>query len=311
METKLKPIFQEEFKALGTDVSIDLVLEEEADQKKAELSLLAIKELIKREEKVFSRFDEESVLGKLNQNLNKWHKVPIDLLFIAKKALLYFKQSERLYDVRVLDILEEIGYLKNFHTTDFTKIKKPKDFVFKKEALEKDLQIQKDEILFKCKMDFSGIVKGYIADKVGFFLKKQGFLNFIVDLGGDLFVSGKNREDKNWIIGIEGVPEEKLLLDLKNASIATSGVTRRNWSVAGKKFHHLVNPLAPENFSFDLSSISVIEKSSLEADFMAKFLFLLGEKKGQEFSRKNKIKSFFLFPDGRIWISPEGKKCLI
>ena len=49
-----------------------------------------------------------------------------------------------------------------------------------------------------------------------------------------------------------------------------------------------------KNFSFDLKSVTVIARTTQEADAMAKVLFLMGLKKGIQFANRNKIKSIFL-----------------
>ena len=107
-------------------------------------------------------------------------------------------------------------------------------------------------------MDFSGIAKGYIVDQAAEFLKKRGWKNFLVDAGGDMMISGRNSEGEKWRIAVEGVPEEKLMLEISGKGIATSGISRKKWQINGKKFHHLVNPKDPNNFSYELRTVSVI-----------------------------------------------------
>jgi thiamine biosynthesis lipoprotein len=157
-------------------------------------------------------------------------------------------------------------------------------------------------------MDFSGIAKGYIVDQAAKFLKDNGWKNFLVDAGGDMNISGTNDEEKKWRIAVEGVPEEKLMLEISGKGIATSGISRKKWQIKGKKFHHLVNPNDPNNFSYEMRTVSVIAQNTENADGRAKTLVLMGKEKGLEFAKENKIAAIFLDYKGNIFVSPEAKK---
>jgi thiamine biosynthesis lipoprotein len=156
-------------------------------------------------------------------------------------------------------------------------------------------------------MDFSGIAKGYITDRGVLFLRKRGWKNFLLDSGGDMFAVGTDQFREKWKIGLEGISEKQFFLDIQNQAVATSGVTRRKWEKNKKRYHHIINPKNPCEFSFDLRSVTVIEETTEKADVLAKVLFLMNKKEGLEFSRAKKIKSFFLDYRGNLYLSPEAK----
>jgi FAD:protein FMN transferase len=297
-----------EFRALGTDVFLEIVLDEADQKKEAIRDLDAAKKIFFEKEKIFSRFDPESELSCLNKKLGVWQKVSRDISYLSRQALYYNKIGKGLYDPRIIEILEGIGYEKNFRSADFSKKRIPVIFEKLKKDLSADLKIRKDELFLACRMDFSGIAKGYIVDWAAEFLKKKGWRNFLVDAGGDMSVSGLNSEGKKWKIAVEGVSEEKLMLEISNRGIATSGISRKKWTIAGKKFHHLVNPQKPNHFSYELRTVSVISKNTESADGRAKTLVLMGKKRGFEFSQKNKIAAVFLDYRGDVTVTSEAKK---
>ena len=176
--------------------------------------------------------------------------------------------------------------------------------------LNDNLKIKNGKIFFGRRMDFSGIAKGYITDLGAKFLKKRGWRNFLVDSGGDVFAAGENVNGEKWRIATEGVPEKKLMLNISDKGIATSGISRKKWEIGGKKFHHLINPKNPSYFSHELRTVSVIEKNTENADGRAKVLVLLGKEKGMKFAKKNKIAAVFLDYKGNIFASPEAKQYL-
>jgi thiamine biosynthesis lipoprotein len=301
-----------EFRALGTDVFLEMVLDGSGEKEKTEASsdLLEAKNIFFEKEKIFSRFDQNSEISKLNKNLSVWLSASLDIRYLSERALRYNEKSGGLYDPRIIAVLEKIGYERDFRGTDFSKLELPDEFEKISEKLEKDLKIRDGEVFFGRRMDFSGIAKGYIVDQAAEFLKKKGWKNFLVDAGGDMGISGLNNEGEKWKISIEGVPEKKMMLEISDRGIATSGISRKKWTIAGKKFHHLVNPKNPNEYSYELRTVSVIAKNTESADGRAKTLVLMGKEKGMDFARKNNVAAIFLDCEGDILVSPEARQYL-
>ncbi|MDD5490052.1 MAG: FAD:protein FMN transferase [Candidatus Moranbacteria bacterium] len=302
------PVSKLGFRALGTEIFLEIVLNGVYEKKKAESNLEETKRIYEEKQKVFCRFNPESELNRINKNIGAWQKASKDMLFLAERALFYNKISGGLYDPRVIEILEKIGYGKDFRKNDFSKMKAPVNFDKIEKNLGDDLKIKNGKIFFARRMDFSGIAKGYITDCAAEFLKQSGWKNFLIDSGGDMFATGKNAEGEKWRIEIEDVPKEKLMLEITERGIATSGISRKKWEIKGKKFHHLVNPKNPNKFSYELRTVSVIAENTENADGRAKTLVLMGKEKGPRFAKENKIAAIFLDYRGNIRVSPEAKK---
>lgn len=101
--------------------------------------------------------------------------------------------------------------------------------------------------------DPSGIVKGWAIKKAAALLKKKGMRNFCVDTGGDIQVSGKNREGKPWQVGIRNPFnrfENVKILRLTGEGIATSGT-----AIKGQ---HIYNPHKVNDLSQSIVSVTVI-----------------------------------------------------
>ena len=117
-----------DFRALGTDINIRIVFDNEAEREKAKKDLEEAKNIFFQKEKIFSRFDPESELCRLNENIGVWQKASPDMLYLAGRALYYNDISGGLYDPRVIEILEKIGYDKDFKRKDFSKTDLPPVF---------------------------------------------------------------------------------------------------------------------------------------------------------------------------------------
>ncbi len=293
------------FDALGTEIDLQIVVKRE-DAESARLDLLEAQKKYDAFTKIFSRFDEQSELSKLNAELNVFNDVSGEIFEIAEHCLRFNEQTSGIFDPRIIDTLEDVGYANDFKRGNFTVIKKSteKDRLT---HLREDLKIRDGKVMFNARMDFSGIAKGFITDKISEFLSERGWKNFLVDSGGDMHFAGKNQMREDWKIDIEGISSEKMTLSLSEMAVATSGISRRKWEVNGEKFHHLINPKNREQFLFDLKTVTVIADSTEKADVWAKTLFLLGKSEGISLAKKKLIPAVFLGYDGGAWISPEIK----
>lgn len=304
-----------DFRAMGTDVSVEIIMGVgHLEPKRALSALETVKEIFVENEKIFSRFDSDSELAKINSNVGKEIVVSEKMFAVLVLCLKFNKISEGYFDPRVIGVLEKIGYDKDFKTNDLNDTE-GKEIEFEKfeTDLREDLILnatQKTALIHR-RIDTTGIAKGYTVDEAAQYLKEQGFENYIVDGSGDMKASGFNNEHSVWRIGIEGLDDSELMLRLENEGIATSGISRKRWLFGDKKVHHLINPKDPENFSYNIKTVTVIEEKTVEADGRAKVLVLMGKEKGLEFANKNNIKALFLDYRGNVWLSKAIRENII
>lgn len=110
-----------------------------------------------------------------------------------------------------------------------------------------------------------GIAKGYIVDKMSHALKKEGFKNFFIAAGGDVYAQG------TWEIQIIN-PKTKqpshLTLVLINQAASTSGLYERGSHIIDARTHQKTKKLL---------STTIIAKNSSLADAWDTTAFILGE----------------------------------
>lgn len=124
------------------------------------------------------------------------------------------------------------------------------------------------------KIDFSANAKGYIIDKTSEYIKSLNIYNFIINIGGDLYVSGK-KNNNYFNIGIK-TPENNVLdvIQIADNAVATSGNYERYFIDNGKKYNHIfsgINYMPEEKYQ----SVSVIAKTAESADGFATLFYLL------------------------------------
>jgi thiamine biosynthesis lipoprotein len=119
------------------------------------------------------------------------------------------------------------------------------------------------------RLDLGGIGKGYAVDRACSLLARAG--DCLVNAGGDLAAAG----GRAWPVGVE-TDAGSITLELRSAALATSGRDRRRWRRGGKERHHLIDPRTGCPADTDLLRVTVVAASAVEAEVLAKALFLAG-----------------------------------
>lgn len=302
-------IVSKKFDAIGTEIELQIVVSCEDQIVNAKEDLFEVKKIYESLSGIFSRFDTASELSQFNCNLHVFRQASVEFLEVAQHCLKFHGQTHGIFDPRIIATLESVGYCDDFKKGDF-KLSNPSIYHDCNKSLCYDLEIKNGEMCFHSRMDFSGIAKGFITDKVSGFLKSRGWKNFLIDSGGDMFLGGSDEEGNSWRIEVDGIPHKKMMFALSEKGLATSGISKRKWEIDGLKFHHLVNPKKPKQFLFDLKTVTVISSTTEEADVWAKTLFLMGKKSAMLYARENNLAAVILDYLGKAWISPKAKEYL-
>lgn len=155
-------------------------------------------------------------------------------------------------------------------------------------------------------IDLGAIAKGYIADKMAEYLKKEGVSSAILDLGGNIYALGDKRGE-NWKIGIRSPfdPGEQIgYTEVKDKTVVTSGVYERCFKKDGKLYHHILNTENGMPVDNGVASVTIIAQSSADADALSTLCFALGKDKGLEVLNNTEgVCGIFVMTGGEIFKS--------
>ncbi len=151
-----------------------------------------------------------------------------------------------------------------------------------------------------------GIGKGAGVDVVVALLRKEGFTNFAVQAGGDLFCAGQNGQ-RPWRVGIAHPRSKGELigsLDVRDAAFSTSGDYERFAIIDGRRYHHILDPRTgfPATAS---QSATVRVGSATAAEVLTKTSFILGGQAGLDFLRSQGAQGVVVDAAGKIWQSSD------
>lgn len=307
----------ERFRVMGTEVVLDLVVDRQHENR-ARIRIKRTRTLFEEMEHRFSRFDVSSELSFVNAHCGAYVQVSKDFLDVLEMALKYHHESRGLFDPRVHDALVRAGYDRDFHTHDLSKPDSSQGSLCDlheiiRTPLRNCVMIDREHGMVKIdqKIDLTGIVKGWAVDRARMCLMEKNDHGAIIDAGGDMWVQGADEHGQNWYIGIEGVDDDEILMKVDGEGVATSGVTRRHWMHNGSKRHHLIDPRNVTAVSFDISTVTVIARTVMDADVWAKVLFLKGIMQGLAYANAHAIKAIFIDYNHKLYVSQYAQKNIV
>lgn len=264
----------------------------------------SIDSLIKSVNASLSTYDKNSDISKINQGDIS---VTVDAKFVEvfNKSKRIFNETNGVFDptIGILVNAWDFGPEKKVTNLDSLTVKTLMEQVGFNKVHVSDNKIIKENILTY--FDFNAIAKGYGIDVIGRFLESKHILNYMIEIGGEVRVRGKNASNKLWRIGIEnpnfdGTQSIQKIITLNNESIATSGTYRKfKLDEYGKKYAHIINPKTGYPAKSNLLSASVIAPlDCADVDGYATSLIALGFEKSKDFLQNHQeLKAFLIYVD--------------
>lgn len=158
------------------------------------------------------------------------------------------------------------------------------------------------------RLDLGAIAKGYAADEIEKILMNHKVKAAVIDLGGNIFVFGSKKDKSPWRVGIQNPESERGeylgIVTGGQMTVVTSGVYERYFIENGKRYHHILSTQTGFPVDNGLVSVSIVSKSSIDADALSTSLFILGIEKGMEFLKQfPDTYAVFIDKDKKVYLS--------
>jgi thiamine biosynthesis lipoprotein len=137
-------------------------------------------------------------------------------------------------------------------------------------------------------IDLSSIAKGYGVDEVAALLRDLGYLDYLVEIGGEIFAAGHRKDNTRWRIGINrpradaAFDEVYKVVGMYNQAFATSGDYRNFFEVDGTRYSHVIDPRSGYPVSNGVAGVSIVADTCTFADGLATAVMVMGAEKGLE-----------------------------
>ena len=230
-----------------------------------------------------SMFNPQSTLSRINQG----DSVQADSLFRD-----VFSLSQRVsqatggaFDITVAPLVNAWGFgFKHDALPDSAAVDSLRNLVgWQRIRLTSEGYVSRDDP--RIVLDCGAVAKGFGVDVVARYLRMCGIQNYMVEIGGEVVVSGHNPKGESWRVGINSPVENPestgnqldTILTLTDCAMATSG-NYRNFYITpdGRKLAHTIDPHTGYPVRHSILSATVLAPSCAEADAFATACMVLG-----------------------------------
>ena len=275
--------------AMGTVVQVTIWTDDEPGAAQAAQAVFAE---FRRLDAMMTTWTPDSEISKINAAAGTGKAVPVsdEAYAVIARALEVSKASQGVFDITV----GAYGGLWKFDEDMDGTLPDPAEVLKRKKLVNwKDVVLDKRRHTVRLKragmkITLGGIAKGYAVDRAAALLDKAGFASFIVQAGGDMYVSG----DKNgtpWVVGVRdprGARDQSFAVaPIKDHSFSTSGDYERAFVKDGVRYHHILDPRTAQPARAS-RSVTIMAKDAFTAAAWSKVLFILGAKQAMALVEK-------------------------
>ncbi|MGV8827456.1 MAG: FAD:protein FMN transferase [Breznakibacter sp.] len=155
-------------------------------------------------------------------------------------------------------------------------------------------------------LETSAVAEGFGVDYVGLLLESLGIDNYMVEVGGEVRMKGKNPKGNKWNIGIDKPIDDPTaqnreiqeILSVTDCAVSTSGNYRKFFIKDGKKYSHTIDPKSGYPVSHNLLSTTVVAHDCISSDGLGTTFMVLGFEKGMALAESlPNVEAYFIFAD--------------
>ncbi len=261
--------------ALGSDVSITVV---HRNAKACEAAIDAAFDEIELAEEAMSIYRPNSQLSKLNRDgiFANPHPYFVEVLQAAQRLS---RDSSGAFDVTIQplwDLYHQASRQRKVPTAN--EIAKVQSRVDWQKLHVTDSQIRLDNE--GAAITLNGIAQGFAADRVAAVLREHGVANALIDTG-EIGSLGTKANGDSWSVGIQHPRDAEAFVSVASLAgrcLATSGDYATTFS-DDLRHHHLLDARTGRSPS-ELSSVSIVARTALEADALSTAVFVMGAEAG-------------------------------
>jgi len=237
-----------------------------------------------RIEDKYSRYDSQSICSQINNNAGNKIAIDEETFLLLNFAEQCYQLSDGLFDISS-GVLRKVWSFDSLsgecqHFPSATDVNKLLSFVGWNRV---DYDQQSITLPQNMELDFGGIGKEYAVDRCILLAKQITDEPILVNLGGDLAVTGPRLNNQAWQVAIEHPDSDALgqrqdmIVALNQGALATSGDARRYLIKEGIRYGHVLNATTGWPIINAPRSITTVAPQCIQAGILATLALLQGE----------------------------------
>jgi thiamine biosynthesis lipoprotein len=272
---RINDIWVGHFEAMAS--SCDLLIDHADPQLASHLFELAQQEALRIEQK-FSRYRKDNIIFKINNT--DGHRIEVDeeTANLLDFSAACYEMSEGHFDI-TSGLLRQVWH---FDGSDLLPNPADVSALLPRIGWEKVTWQRPDLMLpLGMEIDLGGIGKEYAVDKTAEIISQYLATGVLINYGGDLFSLGPRRSGLSWNVGIDDPDQtgDQIIVQVpfSKGGLATSGDARRYLLKDGVRYSHILDPRTGWPVLNAPRSVTVAEKTCMEAGMMATFAMMHGK----------------------------------
>lgn len=254
-----------------------------------------------------SAFNPESTVSKINDN----RSTNIDSLFaeVYRESVKINRASSGAFDPTLAPLIRAWGFGQGHEVnSDTLRLDSLLSFVGISKTWISGGELVKEDP--RIEFNFSALAKGYGVDCVADMLERNGVSNYLVEIGGEIRLSGHNSRGEDWCVGIdrpeEGLPQGETVLNIvmSSGAIATSGNYRNFQESGGNRFGHTLSAVTGRPVKTDVISATVVAPACMEADALATTCMAIGKEKALDLCNRLRAGVMLVCDDMSVVYNP-------
>nr|VFK27327.1 MAG: thiamine biosynthesis lipoprotein [Candidatus Kentron sp. MB] len=244
-----------------------------------------------------STYRKESELSRFNASASTdWFPVSQDLYTVVDEALSVSRLTDGAFDITIGPLVNLWGFGPEKNEGDVPSTAELRATMARtgyRKLVTRDIPpaLRKDHP--RLYLDLSAIAKGFAVDRIAEHLEEMGFVDYLVDVGGELRARGKSAKGKPWRVAIEKpVPGQRgihRIITVDDRAVATSGDYRNFFEQDGKRYSHTIDPKSGQPVTHTLVSVTVLDALAMRADALATAISVLGPEAGYALAERENI----------------------
>ena len=293
---------------MGTTYSITVV----ADQLPPDDLSQQIDRLLSKVDSSMSTYKNESEISRFNRlSVGQTQKISSEFAEVIRISQKIWHQSNGAFDPTIGPLVDLWGFGpvdREGQVPSSESIEQVLSNVGFESIVLEDLTLSK---LAPVALDVSAVAKGYAVDLVANHLEMLALPDYLVEIGGEIRVSGTNPDGQPWRIALEQpqlFAAVDRVIEISDGAIATSGDYRNYFEKDGVRYSHTIDPRTGMPIRHKLASVSVIAESCAEADAWATALSVMGVVESKKLANQLGLAVYMLVREDDQFVAQHSDK---
>ncbi len=258
-------------------------------------------------EKRYDVRDQDSEVAKINAQAGNWVAVSEDTVAQIQMVKALSSELPQTFSLSLYPVSQLWGFGTDQPTVPTPEALQATLLRVDDANIEVDPQQNRVRIPKGMALDFGGIAKGYLGQKLSEQMQAYQIDAAYLSLGGNVQLCGKKPEDTPWRIGLaDPLDSGKTVgvFTVDACAIVTSGNYQRNFTKDGQTYHHILDPKTGMPADTGCASVTVICENGAEADLLSTAFFVAGYENMVKYWRSHAgIEFVWIGTDGEIRVS--------